>query len=1028
MRPRFDSRPLVMRRKYTATMRQTMVLEWPVQLKHGLHLFCVIAASVISRNVANQQILEASGPKVLGKLYVTVAVIAGVTVAVVGWMGQNLDTRRVTRLVHGTVAALMALAFIAPPFRPEVAIVRYVVMEMCFAATLLAFGLTMGASLGPREARKIAARIGAGGVVGGLVAGAVLSAGALIVGSRTLYLVAAGFALAPVFFMPQPASGPSRRMTSARLMLQRERADVPSLAPYGSAVAITTMLMVAATTLIDYIYRFAAAQHFDADKMTAFFGFVTILAGIATVIFQLTLLDRFLDRLGLFGTAMIMPALLILCLGGFALLPAVATLAILKTVDSGANMSLQQATGSLLLAPLSPRARSVWQGRIDGLAKRGGQVLMGFFLTFFPWSPARVLPLTLILCGLWIVATAVTRSRYVVLLTDMLGAPPVAQPEIEALDGATLRLLETELGKSTPERAAVILDLLEKAEHHAPEHLLKRLVDADPEGKGAFRVVEHVASLGDTKALLELAKSPHPQLAAAALLALADLAPQICTTRCRQVLAAERVPEPVAATAAGLLVAVDKTAVKLCQRLVLSAERATRLAVCRALGRADAGAPSEVGELLVDLVRDDDSEIARLALAAIGRHPTQGSSEVALGALKRRDVRGASMRALAEMGPPVVAQLAAELDRHAKDPAVANALTWSLGRIGAAAGIPALARALAAPIVQVRLGAAVALSSLHRRQPSHPLPHPEIEACAMREIAFYGLMRLAARAPLPGTPSCTLLLRSFKQRAQSSLETLFRMLSLYYPEDAMQGAFQAFSSSDQRKRQIAFELLDAVLDKRLKEALAEALGGVRTKERTKSEVSRTLHQFVDGDDSFLASLSRAALDDLATLAGRPRRPRTGEAMNQSLVGQILELQALSLFAQTTAEDLAEVATLVTSRRAPRGTVLFREGEPGDSMFLVKSGEVTLSRAGKIVDHVGAGEACGIVSVLDQLPRELTATVSTDAALLVIRSDDLMQILADRPLLMHSVFRALTSSIRNQLDRVSLGKKSEEWSW
>ena len=151
-------------------------------------------------------------------------------------------------------------------------------------------------------------------------------------------------------------------------------------------------------------------------------------------------------------------------------------------------------------------------------------------------------------------------------------------------------------------------------------------------------------------------------------------------------------------------------------------------------------------------------------------------------------------------------------------------------------------------------------------------------------------------------------------------------------------------------------------------------------------------------------------------------------MTQTLVNQILELQSLSLFSQSTAEDLSEVAALVSARRAEKGTVLFREGEPGDAMYLIRSGEVTLSRSGKIIDHVGASEACGIVSVLDQLPREMTATVTMDASLLVIRGDDLMQLLADRPLLMHSVFRALTSALRSQLDRVSLGKRPEDWSW
>ena len=66
---KFDSRPLVLRRAFTATMRATMVVSWREHLNHTLHLFFVIAACVVARNVANQQVLDAVGPQVLGKLY-----------------------------------------------------------------------------------------------------------------------------------------------------------------------------------------------------------------------------------------------------------------------------------------------------------------------------------------------------------------------------------------------------------------------------------------------------------------------------------------------------------------------------------------------------------------------------------------------------------------------------------------------------------------------------------------------------------------------------------------------------------------------------------------------------------------------------------------------------------------------------------------------------------------------------------------------------------------------------------------------
>ncbi len=476
---RFDSRPLVMRRAYTATMRATVILPWREQVNHGLHLCLTIAASVIARNVANQQVLDGIGPQVLGKLYVTVAIVAGMALAAVGYSARNRDARDVVGVAHMIVATTMGLAFVAPRIHPAVAIVTYVVMEIDAAVLLLAFGIMLGARLGPREARRVAGRVGAGGILGGLLAGAALSLGAPLLGSRTLFLVSAGFALAPVFFLPQSrepaATAPSE--------MRRDRADVRELSRYGWSVALTSLVMVATTTLIDYQFRFVARQWFDADNMTAFFGLVVTLAGGATLLFQLLLLDRALDRYGLFATAAIMPAGLIVAGAVFGLLPTLVTLVIFKLVDSSANMSVQQATGGLLLAPLGTRARAVWLGRIDGLAKRSGQVMTGLFLAFFPWSPARVLPITLALCALWLLALLLTRGRYVRLLTAMLGAPTASEPELGAYDGHTLRLLENELATASVRRAAVILDLLEQAERRAPDALLQRLADADASGE-----------------------------------------------------------------------------------------------------------------------------------------------------------------------------------------------------------------------------------------------------------------------------------------------------------------------------------------------------------------------------------------------------------------------------------------------------------------------------------------------------------------------------------------------------------------
>src|SRR5512140_1505758 len=72
---------------------------------------------------------------------------------------------------------------------------------------------------------------------------------------------------------------------------------------------------------------------------------------------------------------------------------------------------------------------------------------------------------------------------------------------------------------------------------------------------------------------------------------------------------------------------------------------------------------------------------------------------------------------------------------------------------------------------------------------------------------------------------------------------------------------------------------------------------------------------------------------------------------------------------------------------PRGTVLFREGDPGKEMYVVQSGRVTISkRVGDVekpLTTLGTGEFLGEMSILNNKPRSATATCAEPCKLLVI---------------------------------------------
>jgi uncharacterized membrane protein len=108
-----------------------------------------------------------------------------------------------------------------------------------------------------------------------------------------------------------------------------------------------------------------------------------------------------------------------------------------------------------------------------------------------------------------------------------------------------------------------------------------------------------------------------------------------------------------------------------------------------------------------------------------------------------------------------------------------------------------------------------------------------------------------------------------------------------------------------------------------------------------------------------------------------------------------------LFEQLTEDDRAQLALVVDRRELPAGATLFQAGEPGESLFVVSSGEVELfikDTAGqKIVLTVAReGEIFGELALLDRGARTATAIALVDTELLELDRDDLLLLFQKTP--------------------------------
>ncbi len=113
------------------------------------------------------------------------------------------------------------------------------------------------------------------------------------------------------------------------------------------------------------------------------------------------------------------------------------------------------------------------------------------------------------------------------------------------------------------------------------------------------------------------------------------------------------------------------------------------------------------------------------------------------------------------------------------------------------------------------------------------------------------------------------------------------------------------------------------------------------------------------------------------------------------------LADVELFEHVSDEDRARLAEFIDVAHLSAGDTLFKTGEPGESLYVVRSGEIELfirDTAGQKIALAiaGSGEVFGELALLDRGPRTATAVALTDCELLELDRDDLLMLFQKSP--------------------------------
>jgi uncharacterized membrane protein len=113
------------------------------------------------------------------------------------------------------------------------------------------------------------------------------------------------------------------------------------------------------------------------------------------------------------------------------------------------------------------------------------------------------------------------------------------------------------------------------------------------------------------------------------------------------------------------------------------------------------------------------------------------------------------------------------------------------------------------------------------------------------------------------------------------------------------------------------------------------------------------------------------------------------------------LTEVPIFALLDEQERATLAERVDTVAFKEGTALFHRGDPGDSLYVVKTGEVEIffkNDTGEriLLETATPGHFFGEISLLDGGPRTASATAKTDVELVVVDQGDLSELIKARP--------------------------------
>jgi len=129
---------------------------------------------------------------------------------------------------------------------------------------------------------------------------------------------------------------------------------------------------------------------------------------------------------------------------------------------------------------------------------------------------------------------------------------------------------------------------------------------------------------------------------------------------------------------------------------------------------------------------------------------------------------------------------------------------------------------------------------------------------------------------------------------------------------------------------------------------------------------------------------------------------------------MVTLDSCNLFRQLLPEDIRYLQSVASERTMTAGTEIFREGDRGDGIYVLKEGQVeiaTMQKTRRVLSRIEPGAVFGEMAVIEDQPRSASAIARQASTVYFIRRDDILKLIENSPAFSLAMLREISSRLR-----------------